>query len=115
MISEASFLFWNVNRRPLAPLVAEIAREKGVDVVILAESAGDDAPYLESLTTQTGKAFQKPYANSDKIAVFTQLPTESVRPVYDDVSRRMTVRRLVLAKTDVLLVALHFPSKVNWS
>ena len=115
MNSEITFLFWNVNRRPLAPLVAEIAREKSVDVVILAESDGDDTAYIESLTNQTGRAFNKPYANSDKIDVFTHLPRDSVRPVYDHASRRMTVRRLVLEKTDLLLVALHFQSKVNWS
>lgn len=115
MTSDITFLFWNVNRRPLAPLVAELVREKSVDVVILAESAGDDLAYIESLSSQTGRAFHKPYANSDKIDVFTHLPAELLCPVYDDVSRRMTVRRLTLGMTDLLLVALHFPSKVNWS
>ena len=115
MSNAITFLFWNVNRKPLAPLAAELARENDVDVMIMAETDGNDGAYLDALTTNTGRTFQKPYANSDKISIFTRLSVDSVRPVYDDESRRMTVRRLMLPNLDLLLVALHFSSKVNWS
>lgn len=45
----ASFLFWNLRRRPLAPVVGRLVSRHGVDVLILAECAIAEADLLREL------------------------------------------------------------------
>ena len=110
-----SFLFWNLMKLPRAELVAKAAHEHQADIVVLAECMATDSEVLHALVEMTGRRFIKPEAISGKVRVFSSLPVESVRPVADDFTGRVTIRRVILQHTDFLLVAAHLPSKVNRS
>jgi endonuclease/exonuclease/phosphatase (EEP) superfamily protein YafD len=116
---ETAFLCWNLNRKPLQQLVAELARSRSVDVLILLECAIGIADLLLALN-EPGSAeaifyyAATPAGSSDEIKIFTRFSTEFLRPIQD--ARRLTIRHLVLpARTDVMLAVVHFRSKLHWS
>lgn len=109
------FLFWNINRKPLATLVANLAEIHEIDVVVLAECDTDPATMLQTLNRPPGSGFHYPNAGlCRKITVFTRFSREFLEPVWE--SERVSIRKLTLpARTPVLLAAAHLPSKLYWS
>jgi hypothetical protein len=108
------FLFWNINRKPLAGLVAELAEIQRIDVVVLAECDTDPSAILLSLNRSPEAGFHFPTGLSRRVTVFTRFSREFLQPVYE--SERVTIRRLALpAREPVLLAAAHLPSKLHWS
>jgi len=110
------FLCWNLNKRPLNQLVADLVHSKHVDVVILLECTVDTAEVLKSLYTATGEVFH--HSNSPvqmkTIRVFTRFSHQFIRPVEE--SQRYSIRHLATpAQTDLLLAVVHFPSKLYWT
>lgn len=110
-----SFLFWNLKKLPRAETVACLAREHDIDVLVLAECVVPDTTLLKSLHEMTHHTYSKSWSESSSIEVFTRLPEDSIFPLYDDSLGRLTIRHLKLDSLDVLLAAVHFPSKVNWT
>ena len=108
------FLFWNINRKPLAGLVAELAEIQRIDVVVLAECDTDPSAMLLSLNRSPVSGFHLPAGPSRPVNVFTRFSRKFLQPVHK--SERITIRRLVLpARRPVLLAAAHLPSKLHWS
>jgi hypothetical protein len=110
------FLCWNLNRRPLHQLVAELVQSRQVDVVILLECEASVAEVLKALNAATGDIFH--YSDSPvqmkTIQVFTRFSNRFIRPVQE--SSRYSVRHLAPpAGTDLLLAVVHFPSKLWWT
>ena len=110
------FLFWNVQGKPLAPLVAAMAAELAVDVVVLAECAADDPTLCEALTAAS-EVVHRPYTPfAGRLRVYGRLPTGAVQLSYADPNGRFGMYRLVGSEhDDVLLAAIHYPSRRNWS
>jgi endonuclease/exonuclease/phosphatase family metal-dependent hydrolase len=107
------FLFWNIGRRPLAPLIAELAEEHGVDIIVLAECDVDIAAMLATLNRRTA-AFHFPLSFTKRIAIYTRFSGEFLKPSFE--SERISIRTLTLpARLSVLLAAVHLPSKLRWS
>jgi hypothetical protein len=107
------FLFWNVGRKPLAGLVADLAEEHSIDVLVLAECGIEPATLLPILN-RTSAAFHFPRSLVEKIAIYTKFSPEFLQPAFE--SERFSIRRLVLpARAPILLAAVHLPSKLHWS
>lgn len=111
-----SFLFWNLNKRPLQDRIARLALAHGIDVLMLAECETPVDVLLEALNQPNGSHYCLPFSEAQKIRILTSFPEASLRAVFDDPGRRLTVRRLIVGKRiDILLAVIHFHSKVNWS
>src|SRR5436190_7971847 len=110
-----TFLFWNLNRQPRQEAIGRLVARHNVDVRILAEDAISEYVVLESIHRESGHRFQQPMSESRRIDIFTHFPQSAVTAVLDDHSRPVTVRRLIGRSQDILLAAVHFPSKLNWS
>lgn len=113
---DVGFLCWNLNRRPLEDLVAELAHSRRVDVVILLECTTPTAEILNALGSACGTLFH--HADSPvrmkTIRVFTRFSSQFVHPVAE--GPRYSIRRLALPATDELLLAMvHLPSKLHRS
>lgn len=110
-----AFLFWNLNRKPLSESVASIAARHEVDVVILCECCVTPIDLLRSLNAGTETSYR--YAagiGCQRVEILARFPSEFIRPIYE--TDRLTVRHLALpGATDILLAAIHFPSKLHWS
>jgi hypothetical protein len=108
------FLFWNIGRKPLAPLVYELAEIHGVDVIILAECATDPGAMLQALNRTPETGYHFPPSLSQRTFVFTRFSREFLQPAFD--SPRVSIRRLTLpARAPVLLATVHLPSKLHCS
>lgn len=50
------------------------------------------------------------------IKIFSRLPGLEIKPVYDDPNNHLMIRRMVFeGSPDILLVVMHFQSKLNWT
>ena len=108
----ATFLFWNLNRKPLQNAIVHLCQEHMVDVLILAESRIPDAELLEALNRGQSSKFQLPFNLSKRLSFFIRFPRDSFKPILDDGG--IAIRHLVSPiGLDILLVALHLPSKMH--
>ncbi|HLK19541.1 MAG TPA: endonuclease/exonuclease/phosphatase family protein [Bryobacteraceae bacterium] len=108
-----TFLFWNINRKPLADAIATIAEQESVDLLILAECAIEDSALLKTLNRR-GPEFHFPSNLNSRIKLFTRFPGRYLVPSFD--SDRVSIRRVALpAREEILLVAVHLSSKLYWS
>jgi hypothetical protein len=107
----ATFLFWNLNRKPLQELVVSICHENEVDVLILAEAQLSITALLEALNRGRSVKFRTPFNVSPRLLFFTKYPSKSFKSVMDDGG--IAIRHLTPPiGTGILLVALHLPSKL---
>ena len=108
-----TFLFWNTNRKPLSDAIVNIAEQESVDILILAECTVEDSSLLKILNRH-GPEFHFPTNLNPRIKLFCRFPGKYVIPAFD--SGLVSIRRVVLpARDEILLVAVHFPSKFYWS
>lgn len=110
-----SFLFWNLKKLHRTDLVAAATLEHAVNFVLLAECVTPTGELLAALAATTGRRFHRTEACSEKVRVFSCLPESSIHPVFEDSFGHVTIQRIVLRKTDTLLVSVHLPSKLNYS
>lgn len=109
-----TFLFWNLNRKPLQSIIANLIFQHSVDVLMLAECSIPPDILLKTLN-QPGEA-EYYYAPSlcEKVQIFTHFTDEFIRPVFE--ADRLTIRHLTLpGQTDILLAVIHLISKRNYS
>ena len=109
-----TFLFWNLQRKPLEKSIAKLARQHGVDVLMFAEC---DIPPVEVLLTLNQEVTLFHYADSigcEKIKIFTRFPRDFIASIEED--ERLTIRHLRLPGAEnILLAVVHFPAKGSMS
>ena len=109
-----SFLFWNLQKKPLGGLVGELAEAHEVDVLILTECTVPTYVMLEALNRGTGPMFHITDSECDEIVIYTRFSSEFLQKQLDD--SRLTIRRLRLpGSKEILIAALHHPSKLCWN
>lgn len=82
-------LFWNVRRHPDSDAVlAELAVEHSLDIIIVAEYEGDAANIAKSVTTRTGEEFGADKIANKRVKIVHSIDRLGV--VYDD--ERMSIR-----------------------
>jgi endonuclease/exonuclease/phosphatase (EEP) superfamily protein YafD len=107
-------LFWNINGKPLADLVADLAHAHGVEVIILAECKTTIRDLLIALNQQPTAGFHFCAGLSSAITFFSGFSSAFLTPVFE--SERVSIRRSTLpARSELLLAAVHLPSKLYWS
>lgn len=110
-----TFLFWNTGRRPLEQRIASLVAHHSVDVLMLCEDALSEPALLTELENRTGASFYRPWSESEFVTIYTRLPERTIREVHCNPLGRLTVSRLVLRTTDILLAAVHFQSKLHYT
>lgn len=109
----ATFLFWNLAKKNLIESVYRLTQRYNVDVLILAECEENPALILESLNRQKAD-YHFPFSGREKIRIFTRFSRELLEARNEP--PRWTIRQLFLpGLPDILIAAVHLPSKVNWS
>ena len=109
------FLFWNVQRRPLAGLVSSLISEFSVDVVVLAECDQSHSEFLSTLNDATTTPFRRRSPIDIDLRVYSRLPTRVVRPFTSDINGHLGTYRVAWPnRPELLLVTLHYHSRRNW-
>jgi hypothetical protein len=106
----ATFLFWNLNRKPLQELVVSLCHEYEVDVLILAEAQLSQGGLLEALNQRRAAKFRIPFNVSPWLLFFVKYPSKSFKPIMDEGGIAIRHLRPPIG-IDLLVVALHLPSK----
>lgn len=107
------FLFWNLNRKPLAALIADLAEEHGIDLIILAECEIDAATMLRTLNRASNR-FHSTAGICQYITIYSGFSSQFVQQTFE--SERISIRTIELpARDPVLLAAVHLPSKLHWT
>ena len=108
------FLFWNIDRKPLAGAVAALAEIHRADIIVLAECAIEPGKVLLTLNQDGPGDFHFPLGMSEQLLIFTRFSRDFLQARFD--SERVSIRRLAMpARPEVLLAVAHFPSKLHWS
>lgn len=111
----STFLFWNLNKKRLERLVADLAEHHEVDVLILTECEVPTHVMLEALNLGDSPMFHEGTSSEcTEIVIYTRFPSEFLQKRFD--SARLTIRQLTLpGKDEILLAAVHHPSKLHWN
>ena len=111
-----SFLFWNVNRKPLEERIARLARTNDLDVLMLAECDTEPDQVLYVLNQLGTGKYCHPFSEGERIRIFTRFPETSLIDLVNSPLNRLTIRRLLVhGRVDILLSVLHFQSRANWT
>jgi len=109
-----SFLFWNIGRKPLAESVAQLARERDVDVLVLAESRIEPIELLVKINANHERKFCLPHRLNPRLDILVRLPPSSLQIVTD--TEGVSIRHVTPPiGQSVLLVAVHLTSKLYMS
>lgn len=112
-----TFLFWNIQKKPLLPRVARIAMANAVDVVILTECANTDAELLAELNAGGPIRYKCPNRHNDRFRVASTLPKSRIPEVFNDASNRLSIHDVLLpgrASMTLALVHLQAPPKARY-
>jgi hypothetical protein len=110
-----TFLFWNIAKQPLQDRVARIVAAHGVDVLMLAECAVDVSECLAAINRGNASRYGRPFSLGKKVQILTRLSEDQLVEQFLDPSEGVTVRRLSApGHREILLVAVHLPSRINW-
>ncbi len=108
-----NMVFWNLNRKPLEHLLAALAKNYAVDLLILAENQIPQSDVLAALNAERHQYRARPWKLCTKIAVFIKFDASFLQP--QDESDRFLICQLKLAaRTEILLAMAHLPSKAHF-
>lgn len=111
----ATFLFWNINRKPLDDAVHRLAERHQVDVLMLAECPLTAGAMLLSLNRNGGSwEFAAPInpLNDSRIQIYVRSMSEHIEERF--AFPHSTVRELIWpGLPTVLLAVVHLPSKLR--
>jgi exonuclease III len=109
----SGFLFWNVHGKSLEESLSNLVNKFDIGIMLLAESKIEPSTILKFLNKTSSSYHYIPQIGCQKIEIFTKYSPKFIVPVRE--SNRLTIRHLKVPNTeDILVAALHFPSKVNW-
>jgi endonuclease/exonuclease/phosphatase family metal-dependent hydrolase len=106
-----NFLFWNIARKDLRPQLEKLAVLHQLDVLIIAENR---LPLNQFAVGQVLGGYTALSEQKSKVQLFTRLPTSQIQLVADEPRYSVWLFRLEDTE-EFLLVALHLPSKVNFT
>ena len=112
----ATFLFWNISRKRLIQELVELCHANEVDILILAEAKQvlSDNEVLQALNSGRDNKYIAPVNASQRLSFFFRYPDNSIIPLADEGG--IAIRRISPPiGIDILLVALHLPSKLHGS
>ncbi|HEX9925912.1 MAG TPA: endonuclease/exonuclease/phosphatase family protein [Anaerolineae bacterium] len=109
-----TFLFWNLNQKPLESMVANLTLRHDVDILMLVECKILSATILQTLNSIDKAQYFFTRSNCEKVVIYAKFSPEFFQPVLE--TNRLTIRELNLpGLTTILLAVTHFQSKRYWS
>lgn len=106
-----TLMFWNIRCNNIPELVADVAHDNNVDIVILAENKISLHSLLTPLNSGQRSLYTKPREYKDRLQFFTRFPSSSLRCLEEipGVSIRILTTPL---GNDIIIAAAHLSSKL---
>ncbi len=112
----ARFLFWNTYKRDLTEQIVRLCHDYDVDVLILAENGAEDSKIVEWLNRGVERQYFALYPQFDRITFIHRYPKRCFKPRFiRPVTSSWLIPNVILKSPiglDILLIALHLPSKL---
>jgi exonuclease III len=106
------FLFWNLNRKPLQKIVADLAKAHDVDVLIFVECDIPPNEMLLALNESVQTQFHFPFSNSEHTVIYSRFQRQYVKTLFEE-GDRISIRQFCLPdRMDIIIAAVHLPSKL---
>jgi hypothetical protein len=112
-----TFLFWNLNNKPLHKTITNLVLRHDVDVLMFVECTIPPEVMLATLNQQARPQFSlaKDYGICKKVVIYTRFSRKFLTPRFDDTDR-LTIRHFKLpALDDFLLAVVHLGSKMSYN
>jgi hypothetical protein len=111
-----NFLLWNIQKKNLLATIVRLVMLHDIDILMLIESNEEPNIVLRTLNKSfTGNLFDYPISLCNHVQIYTRFPEQFARPIYED-NNRFTIRHIALpGMTDIILVVIHFVSKIHVS
>jgi len=108
-----TFLFWNLNKKPLQSNIKNIVDKYEVDILMFAECDIPPEILLRTLNQDSVLYHYVPKIGCQKITIVTRFPSDWIKARQE--TDYLTIRHLRLpGLRDILLAIMHFPSKLYW-
>lgn len=109
------FLFWNLNKKPLADIIARLAAAHDVDVLMFAECDMNATTLLTTLNADGAANYHyAPCRECTKIHIYARFSDQFLPIVLE--TDRLTIRKMVLPNSpEILLAVVHVISKLQYS
>ncbi len=105
------FVYWNLNKRPVAEILVALRRDCDADVLVLSELATPLQDVVLRLNKGFSQKFGIPAIPIEDPIILTTLAAEFVTPISD--TRGVSIRQIVPpVGPDFLVVAVHLRSKL---
>ena len=92
----------------------QLAIEKSLDVICIAESGFEPIFTAKLLSVRTGTLFENCTVTGRKLQIFARLEVKMKEVYGASDNGRMTVQEFTFANEKYLLGIMHLPSKANW-
>ena len=114
-MSALNILFWNVQKKNLTTQIVNLAHNRSIDILVLAENPVSSTQLIQALNIHGPYYFHNhPLSQCRKITIITRFHFISIVPLEED--HRLTVRHIHLPTgEDFLLTALHLVDKSNFT
>lgn len=107
------FMFWNTHKEPLGSLVAAASKQHDLDLILLAECEDSTSMLLE-LNQSTERPFIHQRRSAGWVDVFSRFPIDNLEILGDHSRVSFLHLRHPIGK-DILVAAVHLPSKLHMS
>ncbi len=109
------FLFWNLNKKPLANTIARLVAAHDIDVLMFAECDITPATLLTTLNAEgTANYHYAPCRECTKIHLYARFSDQFLPIILE--TDRLTIRQMTLPNSlEILLAIVHVISKVRYS
>ena len=110
-----SFLFWNLDKKRLIGRTTRLVRKHAVDLVILAESVESPEEICSALSEARGMPFHEITDGDVKVRLFSVHHESMFVSLFESESSGVLMKRLRIPDSlEILLVLVHFPSRLNY-
>jgi len=77
------FLFWNIKKNPVGPILSNIVQTHNIDIVILAECR-DPGVILVDLNDASDNQVYLPDTPGPRVVIYTRFPRKHIETAYSD-------------------------------
>ncbi len=107
-----TFLFWNLNRKPLVENIVRLVALHSIDVVIVAESQLASGDFLQALAS-VGRFHDHSNLDCPRIQVFANFPSENTKSLH--ANDRCSVFSWNFRGKEIIFATAHLPSLLGYT
>ena len=107
-------LFWNTNGRDRSQLIADLVRERGIDIIAIAEPGAAPQFLIEELMARTESRYSLVESATQRLQVVAGENASGLKEREVDASGKMVFHLLGTGTNEIVFVFVHLISRLRW-